>query len=103
MNIVHNTEKHTFTAYTDNDKQMGQIEYEPKAGTLIATHTHVSADFQGQGIGVKLLDALVAYAISINATITPVCSYVQSAFQKHPEKYSRVAEIEFVSMIEAAT
>lgn len=101
MNITHDVPHNAFVAYTDNGKQIGKIVYAQKGAILLATHTRVSSDFQGQGVGEKLLDTLVAYAKENNMTITPLCSYVQSAFQKHPEKYSRIESLESVSMIPA--
>lgn len=93
MKIVHDPKHMTFTAVTDNGGEIGQIAYSPgeNPGVILATHTHVNPDFQGQGVAQKLVDALAAHAEENGLSITPVCSYVVSSFRKHPEKYAKVA------------
>lgn len=101
MNITHEQDKYMFIALTDNGKHIGRILYRPEGNALIATHTRVNAEFQGQGVGEKLLDALVVYAKRQGKTITPLCSFVQAAFQKHPEKYASIATDDRSPQLEA--
>lgn len=92
MNIIHKPERNLFVAVIDNGHEIGEIEYSPgeTPGNIVATHTRVNPDYQGQGVAEKLLDALVAHAQANSLTITPECTYVNSAFRKHPEKYGKV-------------
>lgn len=90
MKITHEIERHTFTAWTDDGRQMGQIAYAPHEKDFSATHTNVSDEFQGHGVARMLLDSLAAYAEKKRARILPVCSYVIDAFEKHPERYQNV-------------
>ena len=55
------------------------------ATRVIADHTYVPDSMRGQGIAAKLVDALIATARSDGWTILPRCSYVVSAFKRHPE------------------
>lgn len=52
---------------------------------VIADHTEVPAALQGQGLGRKLLDALLADARAEGFRIMPLCPYVNAQRKKHPE------------------
>lgn len=55
------------------------------ATRVIADHTYVPDSMRGQGVAAKLVDALIATARADGWTILPRCSYVVSAFKRHPE------------------
>lgn len=71
---------------------LGEITFVPLASEqqIIADHTYVSPAARGQGIAKQLLDALAAYARENQVKIVPQCSYVQSMFDRHAEKYHDV-------------
>lgn len=94
MKIVHDTREHKFTAYTDDDRRMGEIGYAPQDGKLIATHTVVDDEFRGRGVAQELLDALVAHAEKEKMRIVPQCSFVASSFEKFPDKYRSVIDVD---------
>ena len=50
-----------------------------------ADHTYVPNELRGQGVAMKLVEALVADARAQGFTIEPRCSYVEAAFRRHPE------------------
>jgi predicted GNAT family acetyltransferase len=55
------------------------------ATRVIADHTYVPGSMRGQGIAARLVDALIAKARADHWSILPRCSYVVTAFQRHPE------------------
>lgn len=55
------------------------------ATRVIADHTFVPDSMRGQGIAARLTDQLIATARSEHWTILPRCSYVVTAFKRHPE------------------
>lgn len=57
------------------------------AGTtrVVADHSYVPESLRGQGIAARLVDALIETARAERWTILPRCSYVVSAFKRHPE------------------
>jgi predicted GNAT family acetyltransferase len=59
-------------------------------GNLTVYHTEVSEKLQGQGIGSKLLAAMVAYARKHQLKIIALCPYVLAQFKRHPEQYADV-------------
>ena len=52
---------------------------------VIADHTEVPRALEGQGIGRKLVEALVADARENGYRIVPLCPYVNAQRRKHPE------------------
>lgn len=49
---------------------------------VIIDHTEVDDEYKGQGMGRKLLDALVAKARKEGFKILPLCPYAKSEFVK---------------------
>lgn len=90
MNIVHDAQKHKFTAYAEDGRRMGEIAYAPEGQDLLATHTVVDKEFRGGGVAQGLLDALAAYAGSVNKRIVPICSFVAASFERFPDRYQSV-------------
>ncbi len=61
------------------------------SGTVMTIyHTEVSPKFEGQGLAKKLIDAMVEHARRNKWTVNPICSYVRSEFERHPEDYRDV-------------
>ena len=52
---------------------------------VIADHTGVPDAFRGQGVGVRLVEALVADARANGYKVVPLCPFVNAMRQKHPE------------------
>ena len=59
-----------------------------RAGTSrwIADHTGVPRAHEGQGIGSRLVRALIAAAKAEGVKIVPLCPYVKAWAQKHPDE-----------------
>lgn len=63
-----------------------KLTYQTRADNIrIADHTFVPEALRGQGIAGKLVEALIADARAHGFKIVPLCSYVDSAFKRHPE------------------
>lgn len=52
---------------------------------LTLDHTLVYPEYEGQGYAGQLAKALVEYLTNEQLLVRPVCSYVQTYFQRHPE------------------
>lgn len=52
---------------------------------FIIDHTEVSPDFNGKGVGKKLVMAAVEYARTNNLKIIPLCPFAKSVFDKVEE------------------
>lgn len=52
---------------------------------FIIDHTEVNPDFNGKGVGKKLVMAAVEYARTNNLKIIPLCPFAKSVFDKVEE------------------
>ena len=75
-----------------NGALLAEMTYVHQGGDrLIMDHTEVADELQGQGTGMLLLDAAVAFARKNNLKMMPLCPYVKHQFEKDPAKYADVA------------
>ena len=54
-------------------------------GSITIDHTGVPPAFEGRGIAARLVNKAIADAREQGFRITPVCSYVEAQFRRHPE------------------
>lgn len=87
MEVKHSQENSKGKFYiTNNNEQIAEMTYS-KAGEdkIIIDHTDVLEDYKGQGLGKKLLYAVVEYVRQENKTIIPLCPYAKSVFDKNED------------------
>lgn len=64
----------------------GELTYSRMSPTrIIADHTAVDDRLRGTGVGKALVERLVADARGEGVTIVPLCPFVRSQYQRHPE------------------
>ncbi|MCG6858247.1 MAG: N-acetyltransferase [Salaquimonas sp.] len=58
-----------------------------KAGAtrIIVDHTEVPDFYRGKGVGLKLVERVVADAREQGKAIVPLCPYAAAQFRRHPE------------------
>jgi predicted GNAT family acetyltransferase len=65
--------------------RIAEMTYSRTTPTLIIIdHTDVSPTLKGQGVGRKLLDALVAWARQTSTKVAVTCPFALAQFQKDP-------------------
>ncbi|URM35324.1 GNAT family N-acetyltransferase [Flavobacterium anhuiense] len=70
----------------EDGKEAGKMTYTWAGDSkFIIDHTEVSPDFNGKGVGKKLVMAAVDYARANNLKIIPLCPFAKSVFDKVPE------------------
>ena len=69
-----------------------ELTWTARGPARIAEHTFVPPQARGQGVAMKLVEALVADARDQGFTIVPQCSYVAAAFRRHDEWADLLAE-----------
>lgn len=78
-------QKSSFIAL-EGDQQAGVLDYTMEnENRLVIEHTEVSPEFEGKGLGKKLVLETVAFARQKNLKIKPVCSYAQTVFDRTEE------------------
>lgn len=70
------------TAGEAGDPLAEMIYRRADARTIVVEHTEVDPAASGQGIGRRLLDALVAWARRQSVRVVPQCPYVRAQFEK---------------------
>ncbi len=70
----------------EKDKPLAMIEFSRKdAWIIIIEHTMVSETLKGQGVGGRLVEAVVELAKKEGAKILPNCAYARAYLLKKPE------------------
>jgi predicted GNAT family acetyltransferase len=77
-------EKGTFHVVTGGRRSAEMAYTHAGPSTIIISHTQVSDALRGQGVGRRLLDALVAWARAEQRKVIALCPYARSEFEKDP-------------------
>ena len=71
---------------TEGNRIIGEMTYIwPGNNHFIITHTEVIDQYQGQGVGKKMVEKAVEFARESSCTIFPACPYAQYIFDRNPE------------------
>jgi predicted GNAT family acetyltransferase len=72
--------------YLQNEgRRIAEMTYSRTNATMIIVdHTEVDASLGGQGVGRKLLDALVQWARATGTKVLPLCPFAKAQFDKDP-------------------
>lgn len=82
MDVKHSNNKF----YVENDsEEMAALAYTPDGDVLTITHTEVSPELSGQGVGKQLVSEVVQYARNEGKTIDAQCPFAHSVIEKTPE------------------
>ena len=84
LQVTDNPDRKRFEGYL-GDELVAVVEYIPLAGKIIATHTEVLADLEGQGIGSKLVSGMLGQLRDQGRLVQPLCPYVAAYLRRHPE------------------
>jgi predicted GNAT family acetyltransferase len=89
VTIEHRPEHSRFQAVVDG--HLCVADYAMSPGVMHITHTGVHPSLRGRGIAALLIDAAFAHARLHALKIDPVCSYVRTYIQRHPDTRALVA------------
>ncbi|QHJ69439.1 GNAT family N-acetyltransferase [Planococcus halotolerans] len=82
MDVKHGNNKF----YVEKDsEEMASLAYAPDGDVLTVTHTEVSPELSGQGVGKQLVSEVVQYARNEGKTIDAQCSFARGVIEKTPE------------------
>jgi predicted GNAT family acetyltransferase len=84
MEIQHHTDNHRGSFFIEiESKRLAEMVYVmagPKK--IIIEHTEVDESLKGQGIGAKLLEALVEFVRKEEIKVIPLCPFANATFRK---------------------
>jgi uncharacterized protein len=73
-------------------KQLAEMSYVMAGDTnMIVDHTQVDESLKGQGVGKKLLEALVQYVREKQMLVVPLCPFANAMFKKVNEWHDVLA------------
>ena len=83
--VVLNEADHRFEIREGDD--LAVLEYRVRRGTqaLVLTHTAVPQRLEGKGIAGLLARTALEYAREHQMRVVPLCSFVRTYLQRHPE------------------
>ena len=81
--IQHNPAQHRFECTVEG--LLCVADYQLSGKLMAMTHTHVPPALEGRGIAAALVAAALAHAREQGYKVAPLCSYVASSMQRHPE------------------
>ena len=65
------------------------LTYEEGDGDVAFLHTVVPPELEGQGVGSRLAETAVRWAVDGGREVVPVCSFVRGWLERHPEALER--------------
>lgn len=83
LKVVHNKEKERFEI--DLEGKIALIDYSEQNGVVAMTHTEVPAEFEGKGVGGKLVKGALEIVKNENKRVRPLCAFVAAYIKRHPE------------------
>lgn len=75
-----------------DDELAGFAQYRPRPAGLAFIHTEIDDRFEGQGLGGKLVSHALDDARSRGLAVLPICPFVRSYIERHPEYLDLVPE-----------
>jgi hypothetical protein len=81
---------HRFELHLDGGTAF--IDYHDVNNALVMTHTEVPTQFEGQGIGSRLVKFALEAAREQGKQVVPLCPFVAAYIKRHPEYQPLVAE-----------
>jgi uncharacterized protein len=84
--VVHNAELSRFELAIDGATAI--VEYRLAGNTIIMTHTEVPPQFEGKGIGSRLVRGALDYAVAQGWRVQPECPFVEKYIERHPEYHA---------------
>lgn len=83
--VIDNRERGRFELALGEGQTAFVAYAEAGEGVLALTHTEVPADFEGQGVGGRLVKGAFELVRERNLKIVPVCPFVSVYLRRHPE------------------
>lgn len=86
LKVIDNKEKERFEI--DLDGKTALIDYSEQNGVVAMTHTEVPPEFEGKGIGSKLVKGALEIVKNDGKRVRPLCTFVAAYIKRHPEYQS---------------
>jgi len=82
--VVDDAAAHRFELFVDG-KPAGFAAYRPGDRAIVFTHTEIDSAYEGQGLGSVLIRSALDEVRSRGLGVVPVCPFVHSFVERHPD------------------
>lgn len=83
VNVTHNIDAGRFEVHLDG--HVAGLDYRLRNRRIVFTHTGVPSALEGRGIGSALVRAGLDYARGSSLKVVPLCPFVRSYIERHPQ------------------
>ena len=91
IEVVDNADESRYEVRVDGELA-GFAQYRLRPAALAFVHTEIDDRFEGQGLGGKLVSHALDDARSRGLAVLPICPFVRSYIERHPEYLDLVPE-----------
>jgi predicted GNAT family acetyltransferase len=91
VEVVDNPAKRRYEALVDGSVA-GYVFYQEGDGVLTLIHTEVGDEWEGHGIGSRLVAGALDDIRARGLSVTPVCRFAAAYIERHPEYGDLVAD-----------
>lgn len=91
LSVVDNAGEGRYEARVGSDV-VGFIVYRLDAGRITLVHTEVDPEFEGEGIGSRLVAGALDDIRGRGLAVVPMCPFVRGFIERHPEYSELVPE-----------
>ncbi len=88
LKVIDNKEKERFEINLDGGTAL--IDYSEQNGVVAMTHTEVPPEFEGKGVGSRLVKGALEIVKNDGKRVRPLCTFVAAYIKRHPEYESLV-------------
>jgi uncharacterized protein len=90
LQVTDNRDESRYEAHVDGELA-GWILYEEQPGWIVLIHTQVVEDFEGRGVGSRLVAGALDDIRARGLQVTPRCRFAAGYIERHPEYADLVA------------
>jgi uncharacterized protein len=73
-------------------RRAGYVAYRRRPGAIALVHTEIEPEFEGRGLGGRLVREALARARAERLAVLPFCPFVRSYMERHPDQLDLVPE-----------
>lgn len=84
IEVADNPDKRRYEVTVDGEVA-GASYYRDADGVRIVTHTEVADEFEGQGVGSRLIAGALDDIRARGLRVTPLCPFAAAYIKRHPE------------------
>ena len=85
LTFRNNPDRHRFEAVDGGNNVAGYVEYNELATSIMLTHTEVSPEHEGKGVGGFLARESLGAVRAQGKHVIPACPFIASYLRKHRE------------------